>query len=180
MRPCLLAVLAAGLVLGGCGEREIEPPLSPVALTIDNPGDGATVDDESVQVSGRVNPPDSVVRVNGNRVGTQGGSFATTVPLEAGTNVIDIQAGAPKHPGAMTAVRVTRLVKVEVPDLSGLPPDEAADQLRALGLTPQLKDVGSLLDDILGGDPVVCGTDPDPGTEVSPGTKVTLGYSKVC
>jgi hypothetical protein len=120
------------------------------------------------------------VRVNGDRVGVTGGSFSKTVALEAGTNVIDVQAGAPKHPAAMTAVRVTRLVKVEIPDLVGVDPEEASDSLAGLGLQADLQDVGTLIDEFIGGDPRVCATDPSAGAEVSAGTQVTVAYAKSC
>jgi hypothetical protein len=149
----LLAVLAAGLVLGGCGEREIEPPLDDVVLTIDGPAE---------------------------RVGVNGGAFETSVALDAGTNVIDVQAGAPKHPAAMTALRVTRIVKVEIPDLEGSDPQDAADALSDLGLVPELRFTGSLLDDILGGDPLVCATTPSAGIEVTAGTTVTVDFARSC
>lgn len=181
VRPGLLAILAAGLVLGGCGKREIEPPLAGVHLTIDGPADGGSVDADTVTVSGSVTPPGATVLVNGDQVGVSHGSWSTTVSLQAGTNVIDVQAGAPKHPSAMTALRVTRLVKVTVPTLDGLSPKEAQDQLSSLGLKADLQDLGdSILDEIIGGEPRVCGTDPAAGTEVSPGATIKVGYAKSC
>lgn len=180
MRACLPAVLAAGLALGGCGEREIAPPLPAVQLTLDGPSDAATVEDDAIDVRGRVEPVTASVRVNGDQVDVRGGAFATTVSLEDGVNVIDVQAGAPRHPAAMRAVRVTRLVPVEIPELARRDPDDAGDALSALGLQPQFEDAGSLLDDLLGGDPAVCGTDPPAGDEVSPGSDVLVVYARAC
>jgi hypothetical protein len=180
VRLYVLGVLAAGLVLGACGEREISPPLAKVELTVEGPADAATVDDDRVVVRGSVVPASATVLVDGEQVGVRDGAFSTTVALEAGTNVIDVFAGAPRHPSAMTALRVTRLVRVEIPELEGRVPDEALAELDDLGLQPDLQNTGTLLDELLPGEEGVCGTDPPAGTEVPIGSSVVIGYAKRC
>ena len=80
---------------------------------------------------GSVTPSTARVLVAGESADVDGGEFSATVALEAGTNVIDVQAGAPEHPPAMTALRVTRIVPVEIPSLDGLSPEEAEATLTA-------------------------------------------------
>jgi hypothetical protein len=170
------------LVLGACGEREIAPALPPVQLVVDHPFDAQTVDADSIEVSGHVTPTDALVRVNGDAVSVSRGAFQTTVTLVGGVNVIDVEAGADRHPAAAEAVRVTREIRVEIPvDITSLSPDEAAQALTDLGLKPRLVDASTLIDifDVLG-DPGVCGTVPDPGTRLLPGSTVRVGIANRC
>lgn len=144
------------------------------------PSDLTEVDDDTVEVRGSVVPATARVLVAGEPAAVRDGEFSATVELEAGANVIDVQAGAPERPAAMTALRVVRVVPVEVPALEGLSPGDAADTLEGLGLVPQISDTGDLLDDIFFGDPGVCGTDPEAGTLVKPGSTVVVVVQGAC
>lgn len=179
MRPVLIVVVAC-LGLAACGEREVEPLRAPVQLSVEAPADVATIDDDRVDIVGRVVPGRARVHVAGDEVGVEDGAFTTTVALEPGANVIDITAVAPRRPAAMTAIRVTRQVRVEVPDVADADPGDALDDLTAAGLRPELVDSGSLLDDLIGGDPGVCGTDPEAGAEVLPGAGVDVFVAPGC
>ena len=176
----LLTSLAVVAVLGGCGAQERSPALSPVRLTVTAPSDEASVESDTVEVRGEVAPRDARVLVAGAEAEVIDGEFSATVPLDAGANVIDVQAGAPRHPAAMIAVRVTRLVPVEIPDLEGLSVDEAVAALEAIGLDARARDAGGLLDDLLPGDPSVCATAPEAGTRERVGSRVLLAVARSC
>ncbi|MEA2124491.1 MAG: hypothetical protein QOI80_1273 [Solirubrobacteraceae bacterium] len=175
--------LALGLIvvlgIAACGERERTPALAPVRVVLTSPTDLARVESRTVQVRGTVAPAGARVLVDGVEATVHGGEFSASVELEGGTNVIDVQAAAPRHPSAMTALRVTRLVPVRVPDLEGLTPDDAVEQLDALGLVADVHD-GGLLDDILPGTVGVCGTEPPAGEKVRVGSTVTVLAQKSC
>jgi hypothetical protein len=127
-----------------------------------------------------VTPADARVLVAGDDAGVDGGSFSATVALEPGANVIDIEAGAPRRPAAMTAVRVVRQVPVEIPDLAGEKPGDAIRALHGLGLQTKSEDAGGLLDGLLPGDPGVCETDPAAGEKVKAGSTVKVRVAKAC
>lgn len=176
MRRLLLLVPIA-VALGACGERERTPPLAPVELRLSAPADGLRVDERTVEVRGAVVPADARVRVDGVEADVRGGAFSATVTLRAGGNVIDVQAAASRHPAAMTAVRVTRLVGVEVPELAGYEAGDAVDALDALGLQADVQ--SGFLDSILG-DGRVCGTSPEARTRVKAGTTITVIVGRTC
>jgi Glucodextranase, domain B/PASTA domain len=184
-RPLLAATcLAAALVAEGCGDDD--PPqaaraLEPVVLEVRAPSDAAVVRSEVVDVTGSVEPADAAVRVLGQvaRV-SSGGSFSAAVPLEPGANVIDVIATARGREASMTAVRVTRDMPVVVPDLSGLPVEDAQEQLDPLGLEFEVERDGGLLEELLPGEPAVCDQDPEAGAEVRRGTTVRVAISKRC
>jgi beta-lactam-binding protein with PASTA domain len=69
---------------------------------------------------------------------------------------------------------------VLIPELEGRAPDEALDELRALGLQPEPRERGGLLDELLPGAYGVCGTDPQAGERVPPGSDIEVVYSKAC
>ncbi len=171
------ALLAA---LSGCGETERERARPPVRIEILAPSDLTEVDDDTIEVRGTVVPAGARVLVAGEAADTDDGEFAATVELEAGANVIDVQAGAPERPAAMTALRVVRIVPVEVPVLDGLSPEEAADTLTGIGLVADVRETGDLLDEVFFGDPGVCGTEPAAGTLVRPGSTVTVEVQGAC
>lgn len=175
----LLLLAPVVVALGACGGRERTPALAPVKLTLTEPSDRARVDDRTVVVRGAVEPASARVRVDGVEAEVRGGEFSATVTLSGGANVIDVQAAAPRHPAAMTAVRITRLVPVSVPDLDDYPVDEAVSALEALGLEADVRDSG-LIDSIFPGDAHVCATTPGTGERVRVGTTVTLVTGKTC
>lgn len=176
-----LLALTPVLLATGCGEeRRAAPPLAPVRLIVDGPTDATTVDADSVEVHGRVVPATARVLVDGAEADVRDGSFSMVVALDAGPNVIDLQAGAPRHPAAMTALRVVREVPVEIPQLEARAPDEAVQALEDLGLQAQVESDGGLLDALIPGTEGVCATDPGPGELVRTGTVVRVGISKAC
>jgi beta-lactam-binding protein with PASTA domain len=69
---------------------------------------------------------------------------------------------------------------VELPDLIGASRDDAIDRLDALGLRAEVDEQGGLLDELLGGDWIVCASDPPPGSEVPRGASIHLTVSKGC
>src|SRR4051812_32966752 len=168
-----LVLLAA--VLAACGsEPRRAKPLAPVRLTIDAPADPMTTDDGTVEVHGRVWPPDATVLVAGDEAGVDRGGFSAVVPLDEGANVIDVEAGAPRRAAAMTALRVNRRVPVTVPDLDGRSPEEAVAALQRLGLRAQVERGGGPFDSIFPSGLGVCGTDPGKGEALRRGSTVRV------
>jgi hypothetical protein len=179
IRSLLLAPLV--LTLAGCGgDPKPTPALPPVRLTIDGPPDAATVDQGTIEVHGRVSPANAQVLVMGDEAGVDSGAFDAIVTLRPGANVIDIVAGAPRRPAAMTALRIVRRVPVTIPDLAGQAPADAIRSLQALGLNTKTEKAGGLLDDILPGTPGVCETSPGAGEKVKAGSTVTVRTAKSC
>jgi beta-lactam-binding protein with PASTA domain len=94
--------------------------------------------------------------------------------------VIDVAASADGAPPSWTAVRVERQVVVQVPDLAGTPRDEAVERLEAVGLRAEIHEQGGLLEELLGGNWVVCDTEPGPGAEVGRGSALQVTVSRAC
>jgi len=69
---------------------------------------------------------------------------------------------------------------VTVPDLIGATEDDAVDRLDALGLRAEVEEEGGLLDELLGGDWIVCASDPRAGSDVQRGAAVLLTVAKGC
>lgn len=174
--------LVIALAAPGCSADSppAPPPPERVRLNVTAPADNAIVRDDTVRLTGRVTPSTSEVRVLGDDVPVQDGTFEATVPLDVGTNVVDVLASQGRRRPAMAAIRITRQEQVRVPDLIGLSADEARDQLAELGLRPRIEEGGSILDDLLPVDTTVCSTSPDAGTEVDGGTEVEVVVSKLC
>jgi hypothetical protein len=176
----LSASALALLALAGCGGGA-HKPAPPVRLSVDAPGDMALLRADSVDVRGSVSPADARVAVEGKGVDVRRGRFSTRVRLLPGTNLIDVVAGAAgRARPAMLAVRVRRQVTVAVPDLVGYTPSDAQDALAGLGLKPDLKKAGGLIELLLPEDARICDTDPRPGTAVDPGSTVTVYAAKRC
>ena len=108
------------------------------------------------------------------------GEFHVRVPLDEGVNVIDVGASAGGRATSFRALRVSRQVVVEVPELSGEARDDAVERLEDLGLRPDVDEEGGLLDRILPARWAVCKTDPEPGTEVDRGARVQVTVSRAC
>src|ERR671922_926709 len=182
----LLAVtcLAAALVVDGCGgdgDPQASRTLAGVVLEVRAPSDLAVVRNGTVEVSGSVAPGRADVWVLGQSAQVSEGTFSASVPLEPGSNVIDVIATAPGREPAMTAVRVTREVLVEVPDLAGADEDEVRSRLGDVGLKPDIELAGGgLLDELLPGGPSVCTQDPHPGARVRRGTTVHVVIAEGC
>ena len=118
--------------------------------------------------------------VLGRRAHVDGGEFSAVVPLRVGSNLIDVGASARGAAPAWNALRVTREVLVKLPDLTGANRDDAVDRLEALGLSAEVEEHGDLLDELLGGDWIVCESDPPAGSEVPSGTGVKLIVARGC
>ena len=178
MRTCAaLAVLAGVAALAGCGGDD-DP--APVALTISAPADTAVVRDDEVEVRGRVRPAGATVVVGGRRATVTGREFQVRVPLDEGANVIDVGASADGRAAAFRAIRLTRRVLIEIPELGGDARDDAVDKLEDLGLRPDVDEEGGLLDRFLPARWSVCRTDPEPGAEVDKGARVRVTVSRAC
>ena len=178
-----LVLAIACLAIAGCGGGDDPPPqraLAPVVLDLTEPADEAVVRTESVRVAGTVSPASAAVRVNGRAAEIEGSEFTADVPLEPGANVIDVMASARGRAPALTAVRVTRELLVEVPDLDGLAVEEAESRLADAGLRSEIAEDGGFFDELLPGEPAVCEQDPEAGTEVRRGTVVRLAIGKQC
>ena len=176
-------VVVACLAVVGCGGGD-DPPaqraLAPVVLEVTEPSDEAVVRTDSVTVRGTVSPPGAAVRVAGRAAEGDAGVFTAEVALDPGANVIDVTATARGRAPALTALRVTRELPVEVPDLAGLGMEEAERRLRDVGLRAEFDDGGGLFDGLLPGEPAVCEQDPEAGAEVRRGTVVTATVARQC
>ena len=178
-RACglVLPLLLVGGWASGCGD---DPAKRPVRLEITAPADAAVVHDGSVEVRGVVHPRGARVLVLGRPVRVARGEFRAVVPLRAGSNLIDVGASARGAAPAWNALRVTREVRVKLPDLIGATEGDAVARLEALGLSAEVEEEGDLLDELLGGDWFVCASDPPAGSDVQRGTAVLLTVAKGC
>jgi Glucodextranase, domain B/PASTA domain len=172
-------LLLAPLALTACGGGSA-PQRAPVRLTVDSPSDGAHLLADTATVSGSVSPRTASVLVAGRRVKVDGGTFSTQVNLTAGTNVVDVLAGSTHSPAAMAAVRIYREVTIEVPDVTGEKPSEAAVQLTERGLKPTTENPGGDFDFLIPRSRRVCSTDPEAGRRVAPGSTVKVITGKFC
>ena len=102
------------------------------------------------------------------------------VPLRAGANLIDVGASARGAAPSWDALRVTREALVTLPDLIGATQDDAIGQLDALGLRAEVEEHGDLLDELLGGDWIVCESNPASGSDVRRGARIHLVVAKGC
>lgn len=109
-----------------------------------------------------------------------GGAFSARVPLKAGTNIVDVLAGAPHSLAAMHVFRIYREIVVPVPDLAGASPSGAVQRLKALGLVARIRNNDSPFDFLIPISPQVCNTDPGAGQSIPPGTEVNVVVSKTC
>jgi rhodanese-related sulfurtransferase len=168
-------------MLTACGSST-RPALPPLHLSVSSPVDGGRTLESEVQVRGSVGPGAASVLVSGKAVAVRHGSFSAWVPIAAGTNLIDVLAGAPRAADAMTVVRVYRQLPVAVPDVTGQDSDTAARQLVQAGLRPRLQDTdGGFFQSLL---PFVskqvCSSDPPPASLLPPGSPVTLQIARFC
>ena len=178
LRSLVLLVLL--VVLAGCGDDKPPPDPAAVRLSISSPQDSSTVREDTVELTGTVQPARAAVEVLGHAAAVSGGTFSATVPLQEGVNVIDVSASMPGRSPAFAALRVNYDPRVTIPDLTHAVDDDAAKQLGKLGLEPTLEAVGGLLDEFRSGARRVCETDPPAGTVVDPGTEVVVKTAKRC
>ena len=175
-----LALLAVPLTLAACG-GSAHPAAGPrVTLKLSAPADTGSVRAASVQVQGTVSPGDASVQVDGEAARVNGGTFAADVALSPGPNVIDVTASAPGRRPDADAVRVTRDMRVELPDLVGTPESDATTKLRDLGLKPRSEDARNFLDRIIPGDLQVCEMRPAARALVPKATRVTIVVARTC
>jgi beta-lactam-binding protein with PASTA domain len=165
-------------VLAGCGTSR--PAAPHVYLSITRPSDGTLVRARGATIAGRVRPADAEVTVAGRRVAAIGGEFSTRVELTAGANVIDVTAAAPGSVAALTAIRVSRQVVVQVPDVVGTSPDDARTRLAAAGLIADVTNEDGVLDSLLPVSTAVCGTNPAAGQDVDRGATIKVVVAKLC
>jgi PASTA domain/Glucodextranase, domain B len=181
MRLALLAGAVCALLLTACGGDEPAATVAPVHLAVAAPQDLASVRSETVELSGTVKPAGASVEVRGKRASVSGGAWSAKVALEPGVNVVDVLATAGRARPALTAVRVRRIVDVTVPDLVGLSADDAKTELEDAKLVGELQtEDGGFFDELLGGSPEVCQTDPTAGTHVDPGSTVIVQLARRC
>jgi hypothetical protein len=175
---CMAALLAS---CGGSGGGSTSARALPqVHMRVTSPSDMTSTRGTSVTIRGSVDPPGASVSVLGRQAEVVGSSFTTQVDLQPGANVIDLEATAPQHGPALTAIRVTREMPVKVPDLSGLAPDAARKQVEGLGLKYAQTEGGGLFESLLPGTPGVCEQDPSAGADAMRGSTVRVIVSKRC
>jgi hypothetical protein len=180
--PVVAALLAGSVASCGgsdAGSRAAKA-LPQVHVAVTSPVDTATTRADTVTVRGTVDPPGASVSVLGRPAEVVGSAFTAQVSLDPGANVIDLAATAPRRDPALTAIRVTREMLVDVPDLRGASPDEARAAVRGAGLRYEEHNGDGFLDGILPGSPGVCEQDPAPGKSVPRGTTVKVLVEKRC
>ena len=181
MWTSLLTGAACALLLGACGGDKPAKPVAPVHLQVTAPQDLGTVRTASVEVRGTVTPVSATVTVRGERAQISGGAWSAQVDVEPGVNVVDVLASAGRARPALTAVRVRRVVDVVVPDLVGLSADDAKAELEDADLKGELQTTGGgFFDELLGGSPEVCATEPSAGAHVDPGSTVVVQLARRC
>lgn len=177
-----IAAACSCLALAACADDKREPrkPLPSVRVEITTPTDGITVRGANVDVRGAVSPARADVRVLGLPARVSDGRFTVVVPLEPGANIVDIAATARDRAPSLTALRVTREVRVTVPDLGGRQVAELEALLTPLGLRLDSESRGGLLDPLIPREPRVCEQQPAPGTKVRRGTTVRVTVGRLC
>jgi hypothetical protein len=181
MRALLLASAACALLLSACGGTDRPASVTPVRVEVTAPADLRAVRDASVDVRGTVRPASAAVMVRGMRVGVSGGAWSAKIDLEPGVNLVDVLASAGRARPALTVVRVRRLIEVQVPELSGASVDDARQALADRGLKSELRQSGGgFFDELLGGRPKVCETDPAAGQQVDPGATIQVTVARRC
>lgn len=184
MRPRILTgSCCAALVLAGCGGGDGAAALQNperVRLEVTAPPDGALVEGATVDVRGRVSPERAQVRVLGRPALVTGGRFTVVIPLEPGTNVVDVAASAGGRTPAFAALRVRRDVSVSVPDLAGVPEEQVESLLGPLDLLASVRRGGGILDGLRSGPRVVCDQQPGAGSRVRRGRTVRVLVAKRC
>ena len=180
MRPLLLAGAACALLLSACGGGHAKS-VAPVRLAVTAPGDLASVRSGRVEVRGTVAPASADVQVRGARASVSGGAWSASVDLQPGVNLVDVLASDGRAKPALTVVRVRRVVEVTVPDLVDDSVDDARQALADAGLTGDFQNTGGgFFDELLGGSPKVCETDPAAGEEIDPGGTVGVTVARRC
>jgi hypothetical protein len=176
----LALLLATGLLVAACGEAPKPAANARVTVKLNLPDDGGMTRDDRVLVRGTVTPADASVRVGGEDAEVDAGEFSREVPLNPGANVIDVTATSPGNRPATDAVRVTRDMRVDVPNVVGQEVDQAKTAIGNASLKAEQEQRGSWLDRVIPGTDHVCSTSPAAGTPVDKGTTVTLITQRDC
>jgi hypothetical protein len=168
---------AAASATAGCGKSD-DP--KPAGIDVTTPADAEVVHEGTIEVRGLVRPAEARVLVGGRSATVSGGEFHARVPLREGSNLIDVGASAAGAASVWTAVRVSRVVLVTVPDVQGATRDDAVSRIEDLHLRVGVAEAGGLLDELLPGDWRVCEARPRAGTRLRRGGRVQLKVSKTC
>lgn len=170
------------LAVAGCGGHGPSSPKAEprVRLQITAPSDTATVHRGTVDVRGRVAPATATVRVLGRPALVSDGTFTVVVPVDPGPNVVDVSASARGRRTALTAFRVTREQRIEVPDLQDVDVNDLEATLQALGLVLEEERGGGFLDQFVPRRLRVCEQDPVAGTPVQRGATVRVMVARSC
>jgi Glucodextranase, domain B len=97
-----IGILAA-VAISSCGSSS--PSIHVQVLA---PADGSSTSSERVTVRGTVTPNNATVQVAGESAQVGEGVFTTSVPLQPGSNQLDVVASAPGGAPVSTTVAVTR------------------------------------------------------------------------
>jgi hypothetical protein len=104
-------------------------------MNILTPRDGAEVREDAVLVEGTVTPPDATVQVAGRPARTQNGVFASRVPVDRGSNRVEVAAKANGQEIGREALTIKRLAPAEeaaaqiASEYNGRVPDIRAERL---------------------------------------------------
>jgi hypothetical protein len=182
MRLPILAGAVCAFMLSACGGADVPTgSAGSVRLQVSTPGDLAPVRAATVEVRGTVRPSTASVTVRGEKARVSQGTWSAQVSLEPGVNVVDVFASAGRARPALTAVRVRRIVDVQVPDIVGFSAGDARQTLADADLKAELQtEDGGFFDELLGGSPKVCQTSPAAGTHVDPGSTVVAQLARRC
>jgi hypothetical protein len=112
----MIALLSIGVA--GCGSvtavgsRESRP--NRVRLTIVSPPPFLVTDAAHITLRGIVSPPEARVEIQGSNTPAPSGLFVSTLPLQAGTNTLIVDAAVQGIPSARDVVVVVRHLSAEL------------------------------------------------------------------
>jgi hypothetical protein len=104
-------------------------------MNVLTPRDGAELREDEVLVEGTVTPPDATVQVAGRPARTQNGVFASRVPVDRGSNRVEVAAKANGQEIGREALTIKRLAPAEeaaaqiASEYNGRVPDIRAERL---------------------------------------------------
>lgn len=181
MRLTIIAGAACALLLPACGAGKPAASAGSVHLQVTAPQDLDAVRNGTVDVRGTVRPASASVTVRGAPARVSAGQWSAQISLQPGVNVVDVMASDGRAQPALTAVRVRRLVDVQVPDVVGLAAADARRQIADAHLKADLQTAGGgFFDQLLGGAPTVCQTSPAAGAQLAPGSTVVVQLARSC
>ena len=101
--PWIVTGVLVMLATAGCGSSSPS-----VHVQVLSPVDGSSTSAERVTVRGTVTPDNATVQVAGQSAQVDSGVFTTSVPLQPGTNQLDVIASAQGTAPVATTIAVTR------------------------------------------------------------------------